>query len=55
MSPSDVLNLPPYVAAVIAVMFWPAMWAAALFIVALTRDIVRQNRSGYETVRPSSW
>jgi len=45
MSPDDFLNLPPSVAAVIAVMFWPAIWAATSFVVAFAGDIVRRNRS----------
>jgi len=45
MSPSDFLNLPPYVAAVIVVMFWPAIWAATSFLVAFGGDTVRRNRS----------
>jgi hypothetical protein len=45
MSPGDFLNLPPYVAAVIAVMFWPAIWAASSFVVSFAGDIVRRNRS----------
>ena len=45
MSPSDFLNLPPYVAALIAVMFSPAILATAQFIVAFAGDIVRQKRS----------
>jgi len=44
MSPGDFLNLPPSVAAVIAVMFWPAIWAATSFVVAFAGDIVRRNR-----------
>jgi len=55
MSPSDFLNLPPYVATVIVVMFWPATWAATSFVVSFAGDIVRRNRSRYETVRSSSW
>jgi hypothetical protein len=42
MSPGDFLNLPPYVAAVIAVMFWPAIWAATSLIAAFADDIVRR-------------
>ena len=45
MSAGDFLDLPRYVAAVIAVMFWPAIWAAASFIVVFAGDIVRQKRS----------
>jgi hypothetical protein len=45
MSPGDFLSLPPYVAAVIAVMFWPAIWAATSFIVSFAGDIVRRTRS----------
>jgi hypothetical protein len=45
MSDVDFLNLPPYVAAVIAVMFWPAIWAAASFVGAFAGDIVRRSRS----------
>jgi hypothetical protein len=45
MSPSDFLNLQPYVAALIAAIFWPAIWAAVSFIVAFAGDIVRQERS----------
>jgi hypothetical protein len=45
MSPSDFLNLPIYLAAVIIVMFWPAIWAATSFVVAFAGDIVRRNRS----------
>jgi hypothetical protein len=45
MSPGDFLNLPRYVAALIAVMCWPAIWAAASFIVAFAGDIVHQKRS----------
>jgi hypothetical protein len=39
------LTLPPYVAAIIVVMFWPAIWAATSFVVALAGDIGRGNRS----------
>ena len=45
MSAGDFLNLPPYVAAVIVVMFWPAIWAGTSFLVSFAGDIVRQNRS----------
>jgi hypothetical protein len=45
MSSGDFLNLPRYVAAVIAVMFWPAIWAATSFVVSFAGDIVRRNRS----------
>ena len=45
MSPGDFLNLPPYVAAVMVVMFWPAIWAGTSFVVAFGGDIVRRNRS----------
>jgi hypothetical protein len=45
MSPVDFLQLPRGVAAIIAVMFWPAIWAAVSFIVAFASDIVRQERS----------
>jgi hypothetical protein len=44
MSDVDFLNLPPYAATVIAVMFWPAIWAAASFVVAFAGDVVRRNR-----------
>jgi len=43
MSPSDFLKLPAYVAAPIAVMFSPAVLAAAQLIVAFAGDIVRQQ------------
>jgi hypothetical protein len=33
----------------VGVMFWPAIWAGALMIVALTRDVFRQTKR-----RPSS-
>jgi hypothetical protein len=45
MSPSDFLTLPPAIAALIAVMFWPAIWAAASFVGAFAGDIVHQKRS----------
>jgi hypothetical protein len=45
MSAGDFLDLPRYVAAVIAVMFWPAIWAATSFFVAFAGDAVRRNRS----------
>ena len=45
MSADDFLNLPRYVAAVIVVMFSPAIMAAAQFTVAFAGDIVRRNRS----------
>jgi hypothetical protein len=45
MSDVDFLNLPPYAAAVIAVMFWPAIWAVASFVMAFAGDVVRRSRS----------
>jgi hypothetical protein len=44
MSPSEWLKLPSYVAALIVVMFWPAIMAAAEFITALAGDVVRRKR-----------
>ena len=44
MSPSEFLQLPSYVAALIVVMFSPAILAAAEFIAALFRDLVREKR-----------
>ena len=45
MSPGDFLKLPPYVAALVVVMFSPAIMAAAEFIVAFAGDLVRQKRT----------
>jgi len=45
MSPGDFLKLPAYVAALVVVMFSPAIMAAAEFIVAFAGDLFRQERS----------
>jgi len=45
MSPGDFLKLPSYVAALVVVMFSPALMAAAEFIVAFAGDLVRQIRT----------
>ncbi len=43
MSFSDFLRLPPAIRIVFVVMIWPAIWAAALMIVALAGDVVRHT------------
>jgi hypothetical protein len=44
MTASDFMQLPPAVQIVVVVMLWPAIWAAALAIVALAGDVIRQTR-----------
>jgi len=44
MSPSDFLRLPPGVKILVAVMFWPIVWAGALLILALAADLIRQTK-----------
>jgi hypothetical protein len=41
MSASDFSRLPPWVIALILVMFWPVIWGGALFMIALAGDLVR--------------
>jgi len=44
MSVSDFLQLPPAARTVFAVMLWPAIWAAALMVVSLAGDVIRQSK-----------
>jgi len=44
MTPDEFLQLPPYVATLIVVMFLPAILAATEFIAALAGDLVRDKR-----------
>jgi hypothetical protein len=44
MSASDFLRLPPGVKILVVVMLWPAIWAAALMVVSLAGDVIRQSR-----------
>ncbi len=39
---SDLLRLPPGVKVFVAVMLWPAIWAAAAMVMALTTDNLRR-------------
>ena len=38
------LRLPPAVQVTFAVMLWPAIWAAALMVVSLAGDVIRQSK-----------
>jgi hypothetical protein len=44
MSVSDFLRLPPAIQIVFVVMLWPAIWAAALMVVSLAGDVIRQGK-----------
>jgi hypothetical protein len=44
MNPSDFFRLPPAVSITFVVMLWPAIWAAASFVMALTTDILHATR-----------
>jgi hypothetical protein len=44
MSIGDFLRLPPAIRIVFVVMVWPAIWAAALIVVALAGDVIRQSK-----------
>lgn len=46
MNLSDLLHLPPGVMLAFAVLIWPALWAAALTVVALAGDLLR-HRTGH--------
>jgi hypothetical protein len=43
MNVHDLLQLPPGVAILFALMIWPAVWAAALLGVALAGDLFQQR------------
>jgi hypothetical protein len=38
------LRLPPAIRIVFVVMLWPAIWAAALMVVSLAGDVIRQGK-----------
>jgi len=44
MKLSDLLHLPPGALLAFAVLIWPAVWAAFLIIVSLSRDLRRQSK-----------
>jgi hypothetical protein len=44
MSAADFLRLPPGVLVLVLVMFWPAIWAGMLMVIALAGDVIRQTR-----------
>jgi hypothetical protein len=44
MKLSDLLQLPPGVLLAFAILIWPALWAAALVVVALVGDLTRRRR-----------
>jgi hypothetical protein len=41
---TNFLKLPPFARILVVVMFWPAIWAGAGLIVALTGDVLRQAK-----------
>jgi hypothetical protein len=45
MTASDFLRLPPGVRAAFVVMLWPAIWAAAQFVVVLAGDLIRMTKT----------
>ena len=51
MGASDFLRLPPSVMTLVAVMLWPAIWAGALLIAALARDLIRLTRKAKSPAR----
>jgi hypothetical protein len=51
MSLSDLLQLPPGVMLLFAILIWPAVWAAILVVVSLAEDLRRQA----EAHRPAGW
>jgi hypothetical protein len=44
MSFGDLLRLPPAIMVTFVVMLWPAIWAAALMVVSLAGDVIRQRK-----------
>jgi hypothetical protein len=44
MSAADFLRLPPGVIVLVVVMFWPAIWAGMLMVIALAGDVLRQTK-----------
>jgi hypothetical protein len=44
VSIGDFLRLPPATRIVFVVMLWPAIWAAALMVVSLAGDVIRQRK-----------
>jgi len=56
----DLLQLPPGVKTLVAVMLWPALWAGALFLIALAGDLRRQRHErvyarARSQPRPTTW
>lgn len=54
MSLNDLQRLPPGVMILVAVMFWPAIWAAAGMAVALVTDLNRQTKEKARAPREAS-
>jgi hypothetical protein len=48
VSLSDFLLLPPAVRVIFVVMLWPAIWAAAAFVMALVTDILALRRPEWQ-------
>jgi hypothetical protein len=44
VSLGDFVRLPPAIRIVFVVMLWPAIWAAALAVVSLAGDVIRQRK-----------